>query len=413
MSTTRPTTDSRRRLLFATDVVLLPPDQGMRVRVMNLLQGCARDHAVTLIAPPPAAAADRVRIEALCAKVEWLDEPAERVGLWSAAGRRAWRVAPGLRRPANVRRFLPFLAALDRTDPGSFDVIWAERPHVARLFHPWRGRTVIDLDDIEHRRQERARAFRRPAGLLANLEYHYRYRLYRQLELEWAREFLATVVCSDPDRDYLRSQGVRNAAVVPNAINEAALGSAGATRRPPGQRPLRLAFLGNVGHPPNLDAIEYLGSDLLPLLRGRAPGVVVDVLGPCAHPELEARFAGQINFLGYVPDLAKALGDYDLLVAPIRFGSGTRVKLLDAMACRIPVVSSTAGAEGLPVVDGVHLLLADTPTHFVEQVLRVIDDPALATRLASEGAALVDSRFRGEAIQADMANWLRGLTPRL
>jgi glycosyltransferase involved in cell wall biosynthesis len=133
------------------------------------------------------------------------------------------------------------------------------------------------------------------------------------------------------------------------------------------------------------------------------------VIGPSATPELAARFPSQARFLGYVPDLGAALAEYDVLVAPIRFGSGTRVKLLDAMACRIPIVTTPQGAEGLPVADGEHVLLADGAADFVEKVNRIKRDPALGRRLVASGAALVAEEYRSIAVQARVARWLDAL----
>jgi glycosyltransferase involved in cell wall biosynthesis len=138
---------------------------------------------------------------------------------------------------------------------------------------------------------------------------------------------------------------------------------------------------------------------------------MLDVVGPEATPELQARYAGSARFLGYVPELGRALARYDLLVAPIRFGSGTRVKLLDAMACGLPIVTTAAAAEGLPIVDGQHALVADEAADFADKVLMIKRDPELGIRLAASGAALVESRFRGAVIEAQMADWLEGLVP--
>lgn len=399
-----------RRLLFATDVKLLPLDQGMRVRVSNLVAGCARACSVTLVAPAPDDPANRAPIERMCERVVWLGEQrvtgaGPRLATWWAG----LLAAPGLRRPRNVRSYARFVAALRTVDLDAYDLVWAERPHVARLFEGVRARTIIDLDDIEHRRLRQAARFQRsrhPFGVVQP----YRYALYRWMELSWSQKFLATVVCSEEDREYLIGKGCRNVAVVPNAVNEAATsGHVAAPRR--GGGPPRLAFLGNVAHPPNLDGIAFFVEEVLPILRKLHPEAILDVLGPSATPELRARYASRARFLGYVPDLAQALADYDVLVAPIRFGSGTRVKLIDAMACRIPIVTTAAGAEGLPVVDGEHLLLASGAADFAEKVLRIKRDPALGDRLAASGARLVELRFRSDAIQAQVAAWLGGLGP--
>jgi glycosyltransferase involved in cell wall biosynthesis len=116
-----------------------------------------------------------------------------------------------------------------------------------------------------------------------------------------------------------------------------------------------------------------------------------------------------VTFRGFVPDLQAALANYDVFVAPIRFGSGTRVKLLDAMACHIPIVTTPAGAAGLPVIDGEHLLLAHDAADFADKVVCLKRDPALGVRLAANGAALVEACFRSSAIQDLVAAWLEGL----
>jgi glycosyltransferase involved in cell wall biosynthesis len=381
--------------------------------VANLLAGCCRDFAVTFVGPAPDSAADRESVERQCERVVWFGTGApagmaERI----ATGWRSFVAAPGIRRLESVRRYVPIIAALRSIDLASYAVVWAERPHIARAVSSERTRTIIDLDDIEHRRMARARLFAPPRGLLGAAEEAYRIALYRWIELSWARGFLATVVCSEADREYLIGEGLDNVVVIPNGVSAgsppvAAPGGI-ARRRAPGT-PLKLVFLGNLAHPPNLDAIGHFVADILPGLRAADPGTTFDVLGPAATPGVREQFAGQATFRGFVPDLKAALDQYDMLVAPIRYGSGTRVKLLDAMACGIPIVSTGPGAEGLPVVDGRHLLLADGPGEFVRKVLLLKADPALGEQLARSGAALVASQFTGAVIQEEVARCLRRL----
>jgi glycosyltransferase involved in cell wall biosynthesis len=296
-------------------------------------------------------------------------------------------------------------------DLDCFDIIWAERPHIARLFRNRCSRTIIDLDDIEHRRMSRARKYERSRGLGQLVKYLYRYLLYRRMELSWSRSFLATVVCSEEDRVYLEERGCRNVAVVPNSVSEqVSIGGGFATDATP-DGPLRLVFVGNVAHHPNLDAITFFAEEILPRLQAVDSRTAFDVLGPSADTALQDRFASRVTFRGYVPNLATALRGYDVFVAPIRFGSGTRVKLLDAMACGIPIVTTRAGAEGLPVVDGKHMLLAEHGAEFATQILRIKRAPALGKTLALNGAALVEGHFRSSTIQSHVVQWLREIAP--
>jgi glycosyltransferase involved in cell wall biosynthesis len=402
-----------RRLLFLTDVTPLPLDRGQRVRVGTLLEACAEVFRVTLIAPPPATGAERAEVESRHERVLWIRDSrsggADRhLANWVGAA----RVAPGMRRQGTLRMYLPYVAALRSLDLRRFDVIWAERPHMARLVGPQRARTVLDLDDIEHLRIARAVAAQggwRPSPAMAGELY--RYLLYRDMELSWARGFRAAVVCSEEDRAYLEARGLGNVLVVPNGVSAALPERLDLDSARAATGPLRIAFLGNLGHPPNQDAIAWFDAEILPLLRAAHPDTVLDVLGPSADDALRARYQGRVRFLGFVPDLPSALSGYDVFVAPIRYGSGTRVKLLDAMACRIPVVTTAVGAEGLPVRDGEHLRLGETPAAFAGAVLELKRDPARGRALATAAQALVEARFRGPAIRARLAGWLRALPP--
>jgi glycosyltransferase involved in cell wall biosynthesis len=171
---------------------------------------------------------------------------------------------------------------------------------------------------------------------------------------------------------------------------------------------LRLVFLGNIVHPPNRDGLIYFIEHILPLLRQSDPQARFDVIGTC-ETGLAERYASEATFRGFVPNLAEALSAYDVFVAPIRYGSGTRMKLLDAMASHIPIVTTRAGAAGLPIVHGQHALLAETPSAFVESIRSIKRDPALANNLVREGAGLIERSFRSAAIQTDLSRWLEGL----
>src|SRR5207253_1011198 len=130
--------------------------------------------------------------------------------------------------------------------------------------------------------------------------------------------------------------------------------------------PLRIVFLGNVAFPPNADAIDFFAEQILPALRARAGEVRFDVIGCNATEEMKERYASRVTFRGFVDDLGAAFADYDLLAAPIRYGGGTKLKVLDAMAYRIPVVTTGVGAEGLCIEHGKHALLAESAPSFVE-----------------------------------------------
>jgi glycosyltransferase involved in cell wall biosynthesis len=174
-----------------------------------------------------------------------------------------------------------------------------------------------------------------------------------------------------------------------------------------------MVFLGNVDSVPNTDAMNFLVEDILPPLRAERPGATLDVIGPGVTPQVRAKYAGKIEFRGYVPDLGEALSEYDLLIAPLRFGSGTKLKVLDAMANNLPVVTTNVGAEGLSLVHGRDAWIADTVPDIIEGVNRMKSDAEFASQLAANARTLVFERFSWDVIQDRLAHWLSQLTPEL
>jgi glycosyltransferase involved in cell wall biosynthesis len=400
----------RRRLLFVTDLFPFPLDRGQHVRVKNVLEACGRAFDVTFVGPGPVDGADRGAVEQHCVRSVYLGPLPENWGARTSLALRTARSSPGIPRLATLRRYAPFVAALRGVNPASFDVIWAERPHVARLCAAYRRRTVLDLDDLEHVKIKRLLGLQRaPVDRLRSV---YRQMLYRRIEVTWARQFLAAIVCSEEDRDLLARSGCTNGFVVPNAPASVVPSSVSARRSGDRGGPLRVAFLGNVTSEPNLDAIEFFASEILPRLRARDPDATLDVIGPNASPEIRARYATRVHFRGFVPELGAALAEYDVLAAPLRFGSGTKLKVLDAMAHGIPVVTTAVGAEGLSLRHGEHALIAETAAELSDCILRVKDEAALADRLARNAHAHVREAFSWDAIKDRLTEWLLRLEPR-
>jgi glycosyltransferase involved in cell wall biosynthesis len=398
----------RKKLLFVTDVFPFPLDRGQHVRIQNVLAACGKAFDVTFLGPAPVNRVDRDEVEQHCARSKYLNgAPTEWAARLSLAARTA-RATLTVPRPATIRKYAPFVAAIRELAPENFDFVWAERPHIARVCEPFIRRTILDLDDIEHVKIARLLSIQKPGrGRMHNM---YRYRVYRHLELSWSRRFLASVVCSEEDRAYLERHGCRNAVTVPNGPNLAR-----PWHIPPRPRrvdpttPIRVVFLGNVDSKPNIDAIRFFNDEVLPALLEKSPEAVFDVIGPGASTTVDPRFGSRVRFRGFVEDLGAALSEYDVLVAPLRFGGGTKLKVLDAMAHGIPVVTTSVGAEGLSITHGEHALLAETAAEIAEGILRVKQDEALANRLATNAFALVRDRFSWDAIRDRLTEWLQRL----
>jgi glycosyltransferase involved in cell wall biosynthesis len=151
-------------------------------------------------------------------------------------------------------------------------------------------------------------------------------------------------------------------------------------------------FLGDYKYFPNSDAALYFAHEILPLVRQKRDDFRLVLVGKDPPPELLALHNdpnAPINVTGLVDDTRPYLQSSAVFVCPLRSGSGTRFKLLEALACGCPVVSTSVGAEGLNAVDGEHMLLRDTPQAFADAILHILDHPELGVQIGQQGRAWV------------------------
>lgn len=388
----------RSQLLFVTEDVHYPLDRGNRIRIFNLLETCTRQFEVTLVAPRPAAA-DASTLSRRVARAVLFDADEPTPFDWRRF-RRAVGSAMGLPVSRTLFARMRLLRALQGLELDSFDLIWAEQAHIGRMFHAHRARTIVDFDDVTHRKL--LKLMHLQGWSLRRLRNYYTYWVYRYAEVFAFREYLRVVVCSKEDQDYLKRLGAGDVRVTPNGTAIARLVRA-ARGRAPGTA-LRAVFLGNMSASQNIDAVRFFADQVLP----RAQGLVgsFDVIGSTVPPQLLRDYGDRIRFRGFVEDLSAALHEYDVMVAPIRFGSGTKLKVIDAMASGVPLVSTPCGVEGLDLVDGVHALIASTPDEILAALGRLASSADFCEEMARRAYDLAHRRFSWEAICTALGNEL-------
>jgi glycosyltransferase involved in cell wall biosynthesis len=181
--------------------------------------------------------------------------------------------------------------------------------------------------------------------------------------------------------------------VIPNGIDLSEFERVVAAEGPP-----TILFAGLMSYHPNDDAIRWFLDAILPLVQQSRPDVHMVVAGAAPASWLRRRVCATLSVTGPVDDMRPYLRAATVVVAPIRHGGGTRVKVLEAMATGRPVVSTTIGCEGLGITHEDGVLIADDPRGFAEMVLRVLGDPALAARLSDAGHTHVTQCFDWDAI---------------
>ncbi|HEX3980224.1 MAG TPA: glycosyltransferase family 4 protein [Acidimicrobiales bacterium] len=405
-----------RTLVIAGDYPW-PEDSGPRLRLAMVLRGLHRCGPVELASvvsrfrtdfdvPDRSLGLDKVvrigfdnRPRTGIAMVPTLWRPSMPLGL-------PWRDGPRVQR------------ALARFMSGHYDLVWffGARPWVLSgtpVFAP----TILDLDDLEDQKIVARLSVPRPhpagwtgrlqqmAGtLVAGEEIRRWHRLHRRAD----HRTEAIAVCSQLDAERAREQGLTRVFVVPNGyrapadpVGRAAVGS-----------PPVVLFQGQLHYPPNIEAARWLARDVGPALRSLVPEAEIRLVGD-HHPELAALDdPPRVSVVGRVDDITAELARADIVVVPVRYGSGTRVKILEAFAHRIPVVSTTLGAEGIGAEDGVHLLIADTVPALADACSRLIRDPALRDALTSRAHRVFSERFRSDIIEAGIEQLARGVAGR-
>lgn len=390
-----------------------PAFDGGRQRTLALLRALAGRHAVTLSTPlaPGELAAARAGLGGLVAA--WLPvaqgadlEP----GLPSDGdrGRRLLQLGADLvaPRPPRPLRFASpaWSAALAAHGWERFDAIVCRYPRQAFLVPPaYLGRLVVDADDLVHRIgfQRFLAAPRQPWTWPVALE------AARCLvdERRWLRRAGRVLVCSEKDRRRIgggRVSVVRNGTTWPD---QASLREA---------EPGVMSFVGNFNYEPNVEGLAWFCERVLPRIIDATPGARLEVAGHRSQ-EAGASLAGQtgLRLLGPVADPWASFSGSLVSVVPLRRGAGTRIKILDALACGRPVVSTRAGADGLGEIDQAHgLYRASSPTAMARVLAAILADPVPYLEAAARGRELVRTMYTWETTTAELAteleDWVGG-----
>jgi GT2 family glycosyltransferase/glycosyltransferase involved in cell wall biosynthesis/tetratricopeptide (TPR) repeat protein len=245
-------------------------------------------------------------------------------------------------------------------------------------------RIAVDSVDVHYVREERE------AALTGDPVVAQRAAGTKKRELATYAAADAVLVVTEEDRAALLAElPEADVHVVPN-VHEPGVEDPSS----PGDRD-GLLFVGNFRHPPNADAVGWLCTEILPLVRRELPDVRLTVVGDVPPPAVQAFAGDRVEVTGWVPVLEPYLASHRLSVAPLRFGAGMKGKVGEALAHGVPVVTTAIGAEGM--VDGTPedsgLAVADDPQAFADAIVRLVRDDAAWSRLAEAGRAHVARRY--------------------
>jgi glycosyltransferase involved in cell wall biosynthesis len=246
-----------------------------------------------------------------------------------------------------------------------------------------------------------SRSFRAALGIEA--------RRWLRHDVRHLRHFDLLVAVSEDDAAAARGVLGARTVTVPNGVDTRALRPI-----PPSaaDRPPVLLYTGTMSYPPNAEGLRWLLAESWPRIRRAVPEARLVVVGKDPPVDADAVRGAGVTLTGWVPDVAPFFADASAILVPIRSGGGTRLKLLDGLASGRPVISTSAGAEGIPLRHGQQALIADTASDFATAAVSVMRDRGLADRVGAAGRRLVEEEYDWGALGGRLEAALRGLVGR-
>lgn len=399
------------RILFVSAWFPYPPDNGSRIRVYNLMKALSREHEVFLISlmQQDSRRENAVHLGDICEVVSLHESE------WFA--------------PGGLKSALGFFSSRPRSAVSTYDraVHRAVRDAIGRISPDvlvvstlgvveYVGRDCGVPMVLEEHNCEYAvlrRTADRIPGKLKRLRYALGWKKFARWEAKMCGLFDAVAMVSEEDRRMLldAAPGLPDVRVIPNGVDT---GYYDPSLWDPQEG--TLLYNGAMTYGANRDAVRHYVDAIYPVIRSRLPNVRLLVTGRTDGVDLTGiSDCPGVELTGYVQDIRDVLKKSAACIVPLREGGGSRLKILEAMAAGVPVVSTSMGAEGIEVVSGEHLLIADTPESFVDAIARMLGDHSLRESLRSAARALVEQRYSWESIGArfvEMVESVADRTPR-
>jgi sugar transferase (PEP-CTERM/EpsH1 system associated) len=387
------------RILWLKTELLHPVDKGGKIRTYNMLKQLKREHHVTYLTldDGTASADDRARSSEYCHDLVCVPHPLREK--FSTAFYFELFLNLLSSQPYAIKKY-ESAGMSDKIKElesrNAFDLLVCDfLAPAANVSYTPITPTVLFQHNVE------AMIWKRHYEVQANpIKKAYLYAQWRKMhrfEREMCRRFDRVIAVSAEDRDQIRREyGAERVFDVPTGVDTEFFHPSGALN----PTAHSIVFTGSMDWLPNEDAIVYFMREIMPLIKARLPDATMTVVGrnpPRALADL-SKEDPSLTITGRVDDVRPYIERAAAYVVPLRIGGGTRLKIFEAMAMEKAVVSTTVGAEGLPLSDGVELLLADEPGMFADAVVKVLTDSPYASALGQRAAAAVRQNYGWEQV---------------
>jgi GT2 family glycosyltransferase/glycosyltransferase involved in cell wall biosynthesis len=391
------TVPRRPRVLFVSPYSIIPPIHGGAVFMYQTLRELAKEcevHAIVMLDYAHEAEANRIGLPEFCASVELVVRiAASKISLAA--------ISPHAIDEFNIPevRWLIHRQILQK----HIDIVQLEYTSLAQYLEPYaRVLNVLFEHDIYFQSIARALAFMH--GALERAKARFEYLRAIHFELKTLPHCDRIQVCTRENREYLEQFLPKLKGRIQDGLR------AGVSVReypfPGGPREqMTMLFLGSYRHVPNQIALDWFATEVLPRIREHCPQARLLVAG--SDPPAQHAYPPAVEMLGFVEDIQPLFSRCSVFVCPIRSGSGVRVKLLEAFASGIPVVSTFVGAEGFSQQNGNICYLADDPSEFAARVVELLTKPEVGETMARRARHEVAENWDMPVITARLAESYR------
>jgi polysaccharide biosynthesis protein PslH len=381
------------KILWLKSELLHPVDKGGKIRTYQMLKHLKRDHHITYLSlrNPGLTREDFDAAREYCQKLVTVS--------WKEARKFSAKFYRDL--AANFRSPVPYAVEKYRSEPmrraieleisgGNYDLVVCDFlvPSI-NLPEEMNCASVLFQHNVESMIWQRH--YETQSSRLKKRFFFNQWQKMQAYERQACRRFDAVIAVSGVDRDLMREQfSLGEVYDVPTGVDTDYFQPLGGERQP-----AEVVFTGSMDWMPNEDAILYFADNILPLITRALPDVKLTVVGrnPTGRVRALAEANRQIKITGRVEDVRPYVDRASAYVVPIRVGGGTRLKIYEAMAMEKVVISTTVGAEGLPVRDGEELIIADRPGEFADAVIRTLRDEQFARKIGQSARRVVCEQF--------------------
>lgn len=395
-------------ILFLSTENPYPPDHGHHIRTYNILRRLARNNDIFFIgfAKQKEELKYNKNLQEFCKTVDVFLLP---------QGMFKWRLYRSLflnffsRIPYSAKRFLHNEAKEKIRfiiEKYNIDLVHCDMLHLGVYYNEIRSLPkVITNHNVESLRAYRW--FKVEKNPLFKFYLYLQYIKLYYLEKKICPKFDKCAVVSNYDKEVLlRMCGKDNFIIIPNGVDseyfEPNNGKIVAKS---------LIWTGGMNGPYNRDAVDYFLEEIFPLIQLKIPEVQVYFVGksPTANLVEKARRDPNIKIEGYVEDVRPFVDKAAVFFAPIRSGSGTKIKILNALSQAKPVVTTSVGAEGIDITENENIMIADDPHQFAEKTVYLLENPDFAKKMGQKGRKLIEEKYDWNIIEKQMNEVYEGL----